>query len=243
MCLSHAMYAQGDAESNTTTYGQLWNEFNSSNAINDKLTYQFDAQVNFSSDTNKRNFNIVQHFVQYGFRGWIHYYITPRIKLSAALAMWHNRDSPEAGQYDYNEIRSAFQLTHYVVLRKATISNRFRAEQRFVENEARTTYDFKPRFRYAPKVVYALNGNVIREKTYYAMLMDELFLTPDEDRFLRQNKLIMGIGYSFTDDVVLELSYTYQMKFNNGSPNELTNGIGVTLSVNNIFKPKGKKKE
>ena len=238
--LGGQVYAQGDAESNSTAYAQLWNEVNSTTAITKKLSLQLDIQFNSGNDTSKHDFNIVQHFLQYGARGWIHYLATPNFKISAALAMWHNLDVPQSGQYDFNEIRNAFQLTHYYKRKRMVLSNRLRAEQRFIQNESRTSYNFKPRVRYAPKIVYGLNKDEFVSKTLYALLMDEVFLTPMQTNLLAQNKLIVALGYNFTDDVTLEVSYTYQYKFNVDPPNEITNGIGMTLTVNNFFKKRTK---
>jgi hypothetical protein len=228
------MMAQG--ESSAITYGQLSNELNTSTALNQELVLQVDAEVVLGSDTNRNSFNIVEHLVQYGGRAWLHYYLTPKLKVTAAFGAWKNPDVPEAAQYDYLEFRSLVQLIYFFSVQRATTTLKAVTEQRFVQNEEHSGFEFKPRIRISPKILYALNGKVIREKTCYSILSGELYMTPTASPFFKITRITAGVGYNFTNDVGLELTYTSQKLYNTDSPTALTQCIAITFIVNNLFK-------
>jgi len=227
--------AQGEYENNTITSGQLSGEVCSYNALTDKLVFQFALQVGFSNDSNSHSLNITDHLVQYGGRVLLHYALSSRFKVAAGFGAWSNPEAPDAGQYNYNEIRSFVQLKHYITPRRATITNRFRMEQRFVQNQENTKYEYKPRLRYSPKAVYALNSNVVRAKTVHAYCMGEIFVTPGVDPILKQIRLLAGMGYNFSKDVSLEIDYGWQWLYSNTAPDFRATIIGLTLNYNNAF--------
>jgi hypothetical protein len=235
LLLSAAVTAQGETETNATTSGQLSPEFCSYNSINDKLVFQFAVQAGFSNDTNQRSFNIVENFIQYGGRVLLHYTISSRLKVAAGLGVWENPDVPEAAQYDFTEFRSFVQIKHYYRPKRITLTNRLRAEQRFVQNRENTAYDYRPRIRYSAKMVYAINSKIVRAKTTYAYGMGELFMTPAQDPFVKQVRLLAGLGYNFTQDVSVEIDYGYQFLYSANDPTFFNRILGITLNVNNIL--------
>ncbi len=227
--------SQGESENNSITSGQFSGEFCSYNAITDKLVFQFAIQAGWANDSNSRSANIIEHLVQYGGRALLHYALSSRFKVAAGFGAWSNPDAPEAGQYNYNELRSFVQLKHYYTPRRVTLTNRIRLEQRFVQNKSNTAYEYKPRIRYSPKVVYALNSNVVRAKTIHSYGMCELFMTPGLDPFVKQVRALIGVGYNFTQDVSLEIDYGWQLLYSATEPDFRAHIIGVTLNYNNAF--------
>jgi hypothetical protein len=232
--VSNAMAAQG--ESNAITYGQLSNEFNTSNALNTKLVLQTDAELCLSSDTNAVTLDITEHVIQYGGRAWLHYFLLPDLKFTCAFGVWNNPEVREAGQYHYLEFRSSVQLIYFLTARRATTTFKAVAEQRFVENEERTKFEYKPRIRFSPKILYAINAQVIRQKTLYALITGEIYMTPAANPFFKITRMQGGFGYQFTDDVGLELTFTRQTIYNTEAPNAITRTIAITFIVNNIFR-------
>ena len=232
---SSVLMAQGESETNATTSGQFSGEICSYNALSDKFVFQFAIQAGYSNDTNSRNLNIVNHLVQFGGRVLLHYAISPRFKAAIGFGAWSNPEAPEAGQYNYNELRSFIQIKHYYTPRRTTLTNRLRLEQRYVQNKDNTSYDYKPRIRYSPKIVYAINSNVVRAKTIHAYFMGEVFLTPADDPLLKQLRLLGGIGYNFTQDVSVEVDLGTQRLYSATSPMFRAFIVGITFNYNNAF--------
>jgi hypothetical protein len=226
--------AQSDNESNAVTSGQQWYEFNCSQAFK-KVVLQADFQLSTSNDPD-HTLNINKHLTQYGVRGWGHYYLTPRIKLSAALGYWHNFEIGEIKQSASRELRPTFQFQYFFVKRKFTIYNRLRLETRFVDPVNAKGIDYSTRVRYMPKFIYTINSNVIRRKSLYLICFDEVFMTLNRHDIIDRNRMNLGLGYCFTDDVILEVVYTNQQSYLNQSKTEITNALGLTLSINNIGK-------
>lgn len=224
--------AQNEGGYNTLTKGQSLNEVDFTHAISTKVVTELDIQWNLSNDTLNRA-NIWNHTTQVGGRGWLHWYLHPRVKLSYGFGYWKNMDVPEARQYDYNDFRSTVQLIYLVVAPRITLSHRLRFEDRFVQNQEHTDYDHSWRLWYGPKLTYCLNSKVIRKKTVYLILSDEVFVIPKTGYWIDQNRFVTGAGYSFTSDLLLELTYSRQRRLNIGA-DEITNAIGLTLTINNV---------
>ena len=85
----------------TKNYGQFWNEIQFNRAINHKWSAEFDLASSYSSTESSSN--IFQKNIQRSFRGWGHYYLSPRWKLSSFVAYFDNKDVPEIGQFESPE--------------------------------------------------------------------------------------------------------------------------------------------
>ncbi len=232
--LTHSVFAQNSGELDAISTGQAWYEVNLTHAVN-RLVFQADLQMSNTNDSNNQ-YHLNKHVAQYGARGWIHYYITPRIKLSASLGFWNNVEVAEVGQPATYEIRPSVQAQHLYNTRRFTLYNRLRFENRFVHHNQTNEFKYTPRLRYMPKVFVPLNSKSIRKKTCYLIASDEIFLNLGQGRLVDQNRANLGLGYCFTDDIVIEACYTYQSNFKTNAPYEITNALSLTLSINNFLK-------
>jgi hypothetical protein len=226
------LWAQGDGESNTITTGQFWYELGLTHAQNGFI-YQLDANFTTSNDPTEK-LAIANHLAQLGYKASLHYFISPRLKLTAAFGQYKNLDVSVIKQLPSSELRPIIQAQHFVVSRKLTIYNRLRLENRFIKRTGETSYNYTPRLRYMPKVFIALNSNSIRKKTYYLILAEELFANLNAGRLIDFNRVTAGIGYCFSDNIVVELCYANQQFFPAKGPREITNALSLTVSINNI---------
>lgn len=227
------VFAQRDGTSDAVSSGQLWNELNLTHAYS-KFVFQGDLLLNNSNDSTGRA-RISKHIVNWGLRGWAQYYITPRIKLGAILYYQYNTTVPEVSQQQSSEYHQSFFAQHFVLRKRITIYNRLRFDNKFAENVSTHSYDYSARLRYMPKVVLSLNSAVIRKKSVYFLASDEVFMPFGKGPAFNMNLFTTGFGYCFTSDIIFELTYTNQYKKRTNLPSEVTNALGLTLSVNNFL--------
>lgn len=237
--IHQAVYAQSGGGEITNSSAHLWNELDLTHAYK-KVVVEGDLFMSHSNDSNNR-YQIRKHFFEFGAMGWAHYYLTPRMKLSAGISYWQNLDVPEISQTPTKEFRPNFQAQHFIVRKQFTVFNRLRLENRFVENSITKKNTFTNRLRYMPKVFVALNSKSIRKKTVYFIASDEIVMTLGNSYLIDQNRATIGFGYCFTNDIVLEACYTNQYNLKEDAPREIINAFGLTLSVNNIMRAFQKK--
>jgi hypothetical protein len=231
----------GVSYAQTKTYGQFWNEFQLNQTINSRWSTELDLASSYSSTESSSN--IFQNNIQKSFRGWGHYYLSPRWKLSAFLAYYNNKDVPEIGQYKSPEWRFALQGIYYFHKTGYTLSTRMRIELRHMKNG---DDDFENVLRYRQQIKYLqpINSKVLREGVVYAIASDEIYLKSGTkvtgQSFFDRNKFNLGGGYLFTDDIQLELTYGNEYLPRNGG-NQITNAAALTLTFNNLFRNINKK--
>ena len=83
--------------SQTATYKQLCNELQLARTINEKWAGEIYLGGAFSSTPNESKV-FKTNIQRYGM-AWVHYYLSPRWKLSSSLAYFYNKDVPDIGQY------------------------------------------------------------------------------------------------------------------------------------------------
>lgn len=225
----------------TTTYNQFWNEVQFNRTINEKWS----AELNFASSysSTESSPNIFHQNTQRSIRGWGHYYLSPRWKLSSFLAYYNNKDVPEIGQFESPEWRFALQGIYYFHKTGYTLSTRMRIELRHMKNEQD---DFEDVLRYRQQIKYLqpINSKILREGVVYAVASDELFFKSGTkvtgQSFFDRNRLNIGAGYLFTDDIQLEITYANEYLPRNDA-NQVVNAASLTLTFNNLFKNLNKK--
>lgn len=220
----------------TTTYGQSWNEIQFTTTINEKWSTEVDLASTYSSTASSSN--IFEQNIQKSFRGWGHYYLSPRWKLSAFVAYLDNKDVPEIGQFKSPEIRFALQGIYYFHKTGYTLSTRMRIELRHMRNEE-GDYDNVIRYRQQLKYIQPINSKVLREGVVYAVASDELFFKSGTKvtglSFFDRNRLNIGAGYLFSDDIQVELTYANEY-LPRDEENQIVNAASITVTFNNLFK-------
>ncbi|WP_426483827.1 DUF2490 domain-containing protein [Flavobacterium sp. 2] len=225
----------------TTTYNQFWNEIQLNRTINKKWSAELDIAATYSSTESSSN--IFEQNIQRSLRGWGHYYLTPRWKLSAFLAYYNNKDVPEIGQFESPEWRFALQGIYYFHKTGYTLSTRMRLELRHMKNQD-DDYENVLRYRQQIKYIKPINSKVLREGVVYVIASDELYFKSGTkvtgESFFDRNRFNIGAGYLFTDDIQLELTYANEyLPRNNG--NQTVNAASIAITLNNLFENLNKK--
>jgi hypothetical protein len=217
----------------TTSYNQISNEFQMTRAINDRLAAEIYLGSTFSntpSDNRALSTNIQRYIST-----WVHYYYSPRWKLSSSLAYYYNKDVPDIGQYFSPEWRLSLQGIYYIHKTGYTLLTRMRGEFRLMMNEE-GVYEDKYRYRQMLKYVKPINSKVLRKGVFYFLTTEELMFKPSAKTtgitFFDRNRFEIGGGYLITDDLQLELTYVNEfLPRDNG--NELYNALAFTITLNN----------
>jgi hypothetical protein len=240
-CILAIFIIASTSHAQTKNYGQFWNEVQFNRTINDKWAAELDLAGSYSSTASSSN--IFQENIQRSLRGWGHYYLSPRWKLSSFLAYYNNKDVPEIGQFESPEWRFALQGIYYFHKTGYTLSTRMRMELRHLKN-ADDDYENVIRYRQQIKYIKPINSKVLRAGVVYAIASDELFFKSGTkvtgESFFDRNRLNLGGGYLFTEDIQVELTYANEFLPRN-SGNQIVNAASLTLSFNNLFENLSKK--
>ena len=224
-----------------TTYNQFWNEFQFNQSINKKWATEIDVAAAYSSKESSPN--LFENTTQRSLRAWGHYYFSPRWKFSAFAAYYNNKDVPEIGQFESPEWRFALQGTYYFHKTGYTLSTRMRTEFRHIKN-GDDEYENVIRYRQQVKYIQPINSKFLRAGVVYAIASDELYFKSGAkvtgESFFDRNRLNIGAGYLFSDDLQVELTYCNEY-LPRSKGNQTTNAASLTISFNNLFRNLQKK--
>lgn len=234
-CIITAFFVVGILNAQTKTYGQSWNELKFNRTINKKWSAELNLGSSYSSTESSSN--IFQSNIQRSLAGWAHYYLTPRWKLSTALAYFDNKDVPEIGQFKSPELRFSLQGIYYFHKTGYTLSTRMRMELRHMKN---SDDDYEDVLRYRQQIKYQqpINSKILREGVVYAVASDELFFKSGTkvtgESFFDRNRLNLGAGYLITNDFQVELTYANEYMPRNNE-NKIVNAASLIITFNNLF--------
>jgi len=232
---SFILFFSLNAKAQTNSYTQLGNEFQFVRAISDKVAAEIYIGSTFSNTPTESR--ILSTNIQRYLSGWVHYYYSPRWKLSSSLAYYYNKDVPDIGQYFSPEWRLSLQGMYYIHKTGYTLVTRMRGEFRYMMN-SEGVYEDKYRYRQMIKYTKPINGKVLRKGIVYFVTSEELLFKPDAKStgvtFFDRNRFEIGGGYLLTDDLQLELTYVNEF-VPRDNVNELYNVISFTATFNNPF--------
>ncbi|OXB05252.1 hypothetical protein B0A81_14980 [Flavobacterium plurextorum] len=225
----------------TTKYNQFWGEVQFNRTLSEKWSTELNIGTSYSSTESSPN--IFDENTQRSLRGWAHYYLSPRWKLSSFVAFYNNKDVPEIGQFQSPEWRFALQGIYYFHKTGYTLSTRLRTELRHMKNQD-DTFENVLRYRQQIKYIKPINSKILREGVVYAIASDELFFKSGTkvtgQSFFDRNRLNIGAGYLFTEDTQIELTYANEYLPRNDN-NQIVNAVSLTLTFNNLLKNIDKK--
>jgi hypothetical protein len=223
------------ARAQNNTYNQWANELQFARAINNKWAGELWLGGTFSS-TQTENHVLATNIQRYGFL-WVHYFLSPRWKLSSSLAYYYNKDVPDIGQYFSPEYRLTLQGIYYFHKTRYTLMTRMRGEFRYMMN-ADSVFEDKYRYRQMLKFVKPINSQVLRKGVVYCVTTEELLFKPQAKEtgvtFFDRNRFELGGGYLITDDLQVELTYVNEFMPRDAG-NEMYNIISLTLTLNNLL--------
>jgi hypothetical protein len=232
LCLSFLSFK---TTGQTEKYLQWSNEFQFARPFNNMWAGEFWLGATFSNTPNESR--VFKTLIQRYGTVWVHYFLPPKWKFSAALSYFYNKDVPDIGQYVSPEWRLTLQPTYYFHKVNYILMSRSRVEFRYLWN-ADSVFQFKFRFRQMLKFVKPINGKTLRKGIVYFLTSEELLFKPNAKSsgvtFFDRNRFEVGAGYLFTDDIQLELTYVNEF-MPRDEHNEMYNIMTLTLSFNNLL--------
>ena len=217
---------------------QVWSEVDASHRFSPHWGGQLDVQYARQSDIGGGD--LVQYNQQLAIRPWLHYYPNRTVRVSAFAGLWYNYGIPEVGQRAYPEFRVALQTSLYSPLPGATLANRVRLEGRDIRDRA-GLFEQVLRLRYQIKVVRPFDGEPIHRGSTYGVAFDEVFLNGGSDvtghHAFDQNRLFVGLGHAFTDDVAVEVGYFNQIQQEkDGVHMDINHILQVSLMLDDVLR-------
>ena len=167
---------------------------------------KLDSKWNIHNEVQYRSYNIIDDLEQLLIRTGVGYNLSDNndnILLGYGYILSENYIDDTDDKTSVNEHRIFQQFTTKQKVGKVGLSHRYRFEQRFVED------DFKMRFRYFLGVKIPLQYKEEAKNPLYVSLYNEIFLNTKSSVFDR-NRVFGGIGYTFSDNLRLELGYMNQ---------------------------------
>ena len=238
-----------------------WTDLNISGKIAGKFSWQIENQhrrqdmqgdYNDATTTGNPYNNLNQHL----FRPYIHYQPNPNIRVSLMPLGWIGSYRFSAGKPSafFSELRISPQVVLTQNIGRVRFDNRFRYEFRWIgQNQPIddhsslyggdfSTTTFRERFRYQFKMTIPLNHAKMDDKTFYAQVYDEVFVSMGEKvpniNLLDQNRVLIGLGYKFNKFVSVEAGYMQQtiFRFNNATKDnvDINNIIQLNFAVSNF---------
>ncbi len=175
--------------------------------INYNFRLNFNENIGLHLDLNLRNYEFLHDLEQGLIRGAIYYNLpAQKLQLSAGAAWSHVEQYKEENQpkiaSEERRLHQQLQLSSH--LDRATISHRYRLEQRFFSTKSNI------RFRYQLNVQVPLNKSKLEKGAVYLILMDEIFLNFDSPVFDR-NRFLCSAGFFLTPHLRIEGGMLWQM--------------------------------
>jgi hypothetical protein len=175
-------------------------------------------------------------YSQWSLGGWGHNYIANRWRISLGFFYYHQIESEEPVQMKSNEFRFSGQGNYYIKKIGYTITSRSRLEWRNIQN-SEDIYNIVFRLREQMKLVVPINAKVIRERVFYTFTSDEVFLKTQSDvtgdDIFDRNRFEIGMGYSITKDINVELYYANE--FLPRETNQVNSIINFDFSFRNLI--------
>ena len=172
---------------------------------------KLNSKWNIHNEVQYRNYNAVGDLEQLLLRTGVGYNLTENnnnLLLGYGYILSENYIGDSDEKVSVNEHRIFQQFTTKQKVGKIGLSHRYRFEQRFVEE------DFKMRFRYFLGINVPLQYKEGKNPLYLS-LYNEIFLNTESSVFDR-NRVYGGLGYTFSDNLRMELGYMNQFFENSG---------------------------
>lgn len=232
------------SQQKTDQFTTWWN-LNANHVFSDKIS----AQTMYSF----RRFDGVEQWQQSLLRLGFNYHVNSKFTVTPGydwVVTYPYGDQPAPGKNTEHRIFQQF-VTKNKIGRFST-SNRFRFEQRFLENLLvdgnaikSDGYRFRQRIRGKFGFSVPLNNSKIESKTLFLDVWDEVFVNYGSgvnNHYFDQNWLYLGFGYKLSPNTTVKLGYMNQYINKSNNYNiENNHSIQVSASVKINHKKKGNK--
>jgi hypothetical protein len=170
------------------------------NVVTGKIT--FSKQWNAFAEAQLRSQQFIHDFSYYEYKAGIGYNFPKTI--STLFAMGHYVTFQPDGDFKKPISNDEFRIWEQFVLTnnigRIKLEHRYRIEQRF------TSSGYRNRFRYRLNTIIPFNNKEIKNRTLYASVFNEFFVT-NERPYFEQNRIYLGLGYQFSNNVTLQAGW------------------------------------
>lgn len=177
--------------------------------------HTINAQINSKTkwmgfaELQTRSRKLADQFFYYELKGGIGYNVLPNFSALLAVGRYatYSGDDNYEKPLDKEEFRVWQQLNFSDRLGRLKVDHRFRAEQRFIYNEA-----YRNRFRYRLNLLLPLSREGLIPHTFYLTSFNEISLNNRKPHFER-NRVFGGVGYVLSKVVSFQTGYMYQYDY------------------------------
>jgi hypothetical protein len=171
------------------------------------------SQFGIQGDVQYRNWNTIGDLEQLLIRSGLTYKPTNTdVTLTLGIAHITNGAIGESSQTTPETRIYQEALLPLKVGKRLYFNNRFRYEQRFVENQ-----DFRTRLRYNLFLNIPINRTTLSKNAVYIALYNEIFINGEKNignnrtvNVFDRNRFYAGLGYGITDKLRLQLGFMNQ---------------------------------
>lgn len=196
--------------------------------------YIFSAKINIDSnwsgfiETQVRSNKVADHLFYHEIKGGIGRMINNKTQVLLGVGQYatYTNTGNFKSPVQAHEIRLWEQFTLTNNINRVKLEHRYRIEQRFFSNKS-----YRNRFRYRINAIIPLNSTIVRNKTLYTSIYDEIFLNNRIPHFER-NRIFAGLGYQFSKKFTLQTGWLNQYDYSlskNTSKNFLQASFLFTL--------------
>ncbi len=224
------------------TYNGILPAISQTGRISNKMDY------NFFASTTVDAFKSMQHNVNYPAKDF-QLYIQPSIiykfspDVNVSVSYTYQRNNPLTDDYS-NEHRIWQQCIVAKSFSKVRMTNRFRFEERFIQNRATNDYPLSTRLRYQMGFNMPLQGKTLDTKEFYMNAYNEFYfsLTGAKNATYSENWTYAGVGFTYSKSSRIELGYLLQMAVRNTQKDlRILNLAQITWITNFNFKKRASK--
>ena len=167
------------------------------NVVSTKFT--FNKKWSAFAEAQLRSQKVIHDFNYYEYKAGIGYNF-PKT-LSVLFAMGRYATFQPDGDFKKPYANDEFRIWEQFVLNnnigRVKLEHRYRIEQRFTSFAG-----YRNRFRYRINAIVPFNNTNVINKTWYASVFNEVFVT-NEAPYFEQNRIFLGLGYQFNEHVTV----------------------------------------
>lgn len=206
--------------------------------VSPKWGYHIEASFRLDNQLNQSNQNL--------FRLGGLYNLNQNITLKAGYGLINTQDKEYKVYYNEDRFWEQIQYNHLWNESRNTFVNRFRLEQRFVDElelvnglitKGETNY--QNRFRYLNRNTIHLANFKSGNEELYMVFQDEIFVVIGKNnvnpKFFDENRFSAGIGFNYKNTVRFEIAYMNQLINSKSGSDSMSHAISLTLFQNLIL--------
>lgn len=170
--------------------------------------YSFTNKTSIWAEGQLRSQKFVNNFFYHEIKTGINYKPNKSIGILVGIGQYNtytiggNFKTPVTA----HEFRLWEQFTLVNNIGNLKLEHRYRIEQRWRNEE------YRNRFRYRINPILPINKNKLQNKTLFATLYDEIFLS-DKPGYFERNRFFAGFGYQFSNSITLQSGFIRQFDY------------------------------